>query len=95
MCRLRHSSACKVLSVQAVYDLPYTNNQVEILNYRVISPGRTWCDVAADADWLSEAALGGRYGLKLPECRLQFKRNKFIVSFITMFGALSFPGGAM
>jgi len=31
------------------------------------------------------------YGLKLPKCRLQFKKNKFIVSFIIIFGTLLFP----
>ena len=38
-----------------------------------------------------QTALGNCYGLKLPKRRLQFKRNKFIVSFITIFGTFSFP----
>jgi len=47
MSRLRHSSACKVLSMQAIYDLPYTNNQVKQPGQNLeLPPGRTWCGVA-------------------------------------------------
>ena len=38
-----------------------------------------------------QIAVGNCYCLKLPKCWLQFKRNKSIVSFITIFGARSFP----
>jgi len=47
MSRLRHSSACKMLSMQAIYDLPYTNNQVKQLGQNFELPGHlTWCGVA-------------------------------------------------
>jgi len=35
-------------------------------------------------------AHGNCYGLKLAKCRLQFKKNKYIVSFIIIFGTISF-----
>ena len=40
-----------------------------------------------------QTALGSCYGLKLPKCWLQFKKNKFIVLFIIIFRPLSLPAG--
>jgi len=37
-----------------------------------------------------QTALGNCYGLKLPECRLRFKKNKLIMSFNIIFGTLAF-----
>jgi len=38
-----------------------------------------------------QTALGHCCGLKLPKFWLQFKENKFTVSFVIIFGTLSFP----
>ena len=37
-----------------------------------------------------QTAPGNCYGLKLPECRLRFKKDKLIVLFSIIFGTLSF-----
>ena len=36
---------------------------------------------------ISSNSIGNRYGLKLAKCWLQFKKYKFIVSFVIIFGA--------
>ena len=38
-----------------------------------------------------QTALGSCYGLKLPKRGLEFKKNNLFVSFIIIFGTLSFP----
>ena len=38
-----------------------------------------------------QTAHGNGYCLKLPECWLQLKKNKFIALFVVIFGTLSFP----